>query len=413
MKRIGCKIATTALAVLALAACGGNTLPLGSSSGAVKAASANTASAVFASKKPAISYSAAAKTTAAAAVGGKLTHLLPVAGSKVVNVADYGANGKDRGSDTDAITKALAAAGKGGTVIFPVGTYYCADVKVPSDVTLLSMTTYGFETNGTTVLTRNTRAATSILNLTGASNVTISGIAIEGLGATATQSLSGVKLVNAKNIDINDCRITTGGKGPAVYVENSTNVTVRNSMLHGSSYGVQAVSGSNLLLLNNWLTSDHPAGYYGSGSVKNVRITGNRIEWCGTGVLLESVTGHTIVGDYFDRCSIGGIRVTGGSDISMLGNVNQRNGPDHTADNSCNLYLNGVSNSVYRGNVMEAIQGDGADTNVSPEFAMILRSLKGCQIVYNASYHGYTSENLKDYGGHSGTTISNNVGTKR
>lgn len=183
-------------------------------------------------------------------------------------------------------------------------------------------------------------------------------------------------------------------------------------MLCGSAYGVGAISGSDILVYDNWLTSCHPAGYFAQSGVTSARVTANRIEWCGTGVLLDGASGQIIAGNYFDRCNIGGIRATGGSNIQMLGNINQRNGVLHGTDESCNLYLNGVSGAIYRGNVMEAIRGDGNDTNVTPETAMIIRNLKDSQIVYNTAYKGFTHDLLKDYGGHSGTTVSNNVGTK-
>lgn len=404
--------ALTVTLVTTLSLCVGMIPGVGAVSGGVNAkAAGGSASSIFAGSIKDLPVSDAASQTAKASVGGVLGRRPDISG-KIANVASFGAKGDDRSSDTEAIQKAINSLGGAGTVLFPAGTFYCAEIKVPSNVSLVSMTTFGFDGGGATQLLRNKPKASCILDLTGAQNVTISGISIEGMGASAQAALTGIRVVNAKNIDIAGGRIDTGYKGPAVYVENSANVTVRSAMLCNSSYGVEAVSGQNLLVVDCWLTSCHPAGYYGHGSVKNVRITANRIEWCGTGTLMENVNDHSLVGNYYDRCSIGGIRATGGSNIRMLGNINQRNGVNKGTDESCNLYLNGVSGAVYRGNVMEAIRGDGVDQNVTPETAMILRSLKNSQITYNAAYKGFTKELLKDYGGHSGATISNNVGTR-
>ena len=55
--------------------------------------------------------------------------------------------------------------------------------------------------------------------------------------------------------------------------------------------------------------------------------------------------------------------------------------------------------------------GDGADTNVSPEYAMILRGLRNSRIVGNTAYKGYVAQLLLDYGGHRDTEIAGNPGT--
>lgn len=405
MKHPVCRSVLTACLAVMFTACAGKMGPEVSAQSSQK-----TASGIFAGGRS-IPWSETAKDTAKAAVGGTLDGTLP-SQSKVANVVDFGAKGDDRSSDAEAIRKAIESLGGGGTVLFPAGTYYCADIHVPSNVSLVSMTTFGFDGDGATQLVRNTRDAVCILDLTGSKNVAIQGISINGLGKSAQQDITGIRVVNAQNVDISGGRIGTDYKGPAVYVENSTGVTVRDAMLQGSRYGVEAVSGKNLLITDCWLTSCHPAGYYGHGSVQDVRITANRIEWCGTGTLMEGVNNHTLVGNYYDRCNIGGIRATGGSGLTMLGNVNQRNGVTKGTDESCNLFLDEVSNAIYRGNVMEAIQGDGNDTNVTPETAMILRGLKNGQIVFNTAYRGFTREMTKDYGGHSNTVIEGNTGTK-
>ncbi|HIW74404.1 MAG TPA: right-handed parallel beta-helix repeat-containing protein [Firmicutes bacterium] len=376
-----------------------------------KPAAVRSASGLFADGVPAIPLSGAAEQTAEAAVNGALGSTVP-GQARVVSVADFGAKGDDRSSDTDAIRKAIQALGGAGTVLFPAGTYYCAEIAVPSNVSLVSMTTFGFDGNGATQLVRNSRSAGCILDLTGSENVLIQGISIDGLGKSAQQEICGIRVKDARGVEISGGRIVTDYRGPAIYVEHSAGVSVRGCMLGSARYGVEAAGGEDLLIADCWLTSCHPAGYYGYGGTQGVRITANRIEWCGAGVLLDGVKAHEIIGNYFDRCSIGGIRATGGEGLTMLGNINQRNGVSHGTDESCSLFLDGVDGAVYRGNVMEAIRGDGNDTNVTPETAMILRGLKNSQIVFNTAYRGFTGELLKDYGGHSGTTIADNVGVR-
>lgn len=368
------------------------------------------ASELFASGMPAMEASAAARETAEYAANGWLGRLPGTRGTTVC-VTDFGARGDDRVSDTEAILRAMEAAGEGGTVLFPAGTFYCAELRVPSRCSLLSMTTWGFDGSGATVLVRNTRSASCILDLTGVEDVVIGGISVDTLGKTAQTEVDAIRIVNSRRVDIAGGKLTTGYRGRAVYVENSSRVTVRGAMLANSSYGVEAVSGEELLIADCWLTSCHPAGYYGHGTVRQVRLTANRIEWCGTGVLLEGASEHTAEGNYFDRCTIGGIRAVGGGGLRLCGNINQRNGVTKGTDESCNVYLDGVTGAEYRGNVMEAIRGDGADTNVSPEYAMILRGLRNSRIVGNTAYKGYVAQLLLDYGGHRDTEIAGNPGT--
>lgn len=83
-------------------------------------------------------------------------------------------------------------------VLFPEGSYYCADIRVPSGVTLMSMTTFGFDGNGATQLVRNKANASCILDLTGSRDVTVYGISLDGLSKSAQSHGHGVKVVGAK-----------------------------------------------------------------------------------------------------------------------------------------------------------------------------------------------------------------------
>ena len=102
--------ALTAILVMTLPFCGGlvPSIPMRVS------AAGGSASDIYANSISSIPLSDAAARMAAAPVGGTPS-LLPVTGGKTVNVADFGANGGDRSSDTEAIRKAIESLGGAGT----------------------------------------------------------------------------------------------------------------------------------------------------------------------------------------------------------------------------------------------------------------------------------------------------------
>jgi len=65
--------------------------------------------------------------------------------SSVFNVVDFGAKGDSQTPDSEAIQKALDAAGRvGGTVCFPAGRYPCHDLKVHPHTTVLAEPQWGY-----------------------------------------------------------------------------------------------------------------------------------------------------------------------------------------------------------------------------------------------------------------------------
>src|SRR5271165_4057306 len=65
--------------------------------------------------------------------------------ASVFNVADFGAKGDGKTPDTEAIQKALDAAGAvWGTVYLPAGRYPCHDLKVHPHTTVLAEPQWGY-----------------------------------------------------------------------------------------------------------------------------------------------------------------------------------------------------------------------------------------------------------------------------
>ena len=69
--------------------------------------------------------------------------------ASVYNVLDFGAKGDGKTPDSEAIQKALDAAGAvSGTVYFPAGRYLCHDLKVHPHTTVLAEPQWGYRGEG-------------------------------------------------------------------------------------------------------------------------------------------------------------------------------------------------------------------------------------------------------------------------
>src|SRR5512135_2794182 len=87
----------------------------------------------------------------------------------VFNVLDFGAKGDGKTPDSEAVQKALDAAGAvSGTAYFPSGRYLCHDLKVHEHTTVLAEPQWGYRGDAGAVLLLDSNEALCLLNITGA-----------------------------------------------------------------------------------------------------------------------------------------------------------------------------------------------------------------------------------------------------
>src|ERR1044071_8763673 len=92
--------------------------------------------------------------------------------SSVFNVCDFGAKGDGKTPDSEAIQKALDAAGAvSGTAYFPAGRYLCHDLKVHPHTTVLAEPQWGYRGDAGAMLCLDSDEAECLLNITGAFGV--------------------------------------------------------------------------------------------------------------------------------------------------------------------------------------------------------------------------------------------------
>src|ERR1039458_1560844 len=89
--------------------------------------------------------------------------------SSVFNVLEFGAKGDGKTPDSEAIQKALDAAGAvSGTVYLPAGRYPCHDLRVHPHTTVLAEPQWGYRGDAGAMLLLDSDEADCVLNITGA-----------------------------------------------------------------------------------------------------------------------------------------------------------------------------------------------------------------------------------------------------
>ncbi|MBQ7590489.1 MAG: right-handed parallel beta-helix repeat-containing protein [Verrucomicrobia bacterium] len=340
-----------------------------------------------------------------------------------LNVLDFGAKGDGKTSDTDAIQKALDAAGKiNGTVYFPAGIYRCHGLKVPAYVTLLGdpCWIYHCEKRGA-VLELDSRDTDCLLDITGAFAARIRGMVLCGI-PNAEKPIHGIYLNNKEKwspkedtIVIDDTKVMNFS-GHGVFFRRVWLFIVRHSQFMSNKGDGIRLLGWDGFVTDNQFSANGGNGFGCDDVGATVMFTANRVEWNrGYGLFIHGGDDWNVTGNSFDRNHGAGLYALKAQAVTVTGNVFRRCGKDSSylseGEHSCQVRLEDCHGFSMTGNTCLAGQDDGGKGLFTPQVGFIVKKMSHSVIMGNTLWNGYMNEMIVDQGEHGEDFIlKDNVG---
>lgn len=354
-----------------------------------------------------------------------------------IDILSYGADPSGERDSTEAIQRALDEAakktgGRGGMVYVPEGIYLCADLQMRAGVTLQGCASWGYRRIGGCILKLNQKKkdAVCLLNLTGAYGCTVSHLTISGTDhprgkecGSYREDGNGIHGIYLSYPDmgtrggkteediptLEHCKIC-GFSGDAVHYHNVWCFRIRHCQLCDSQNGLY-LRGVDGFILDNWFSANREWGIYTGedGYNSSVIVTACRVEWNRAGgFFITGARNWQITANSFDRNFGPAVRLDSNhsrvipysNTISVTGNNFNRSGVGREGDDAAHLVLNEVYSVTVTGNTFMAGAQDNYQGEVSPKYAIAVRSLKSVVICSNAMQNACTERLLVDHGGH-------------
>lgn len=169
--------------------------------------------------------------------------------------------------NANSIHKAITAAHQGDTLLIQKGLYKEHDITIQKKLVLIGI--------GFPVIDAESKYQVFLIR---SDSVTIKGLQIQNVGTASMTDLAGIKIINAKNVTIDNNRLINNTFG--VYLQNSTLCNVINNTIQcnikdelNGGNGVHAWKSDHLLVKGNTI-SGHRDGIYFE-FVTESRITDN------------------------------------------------------------------------------------------------------------------------------------------
>lgn len=184
-------------------------------------------------------------------------------------VAGYGKQIKVQPGGTT-IQSAVAAANNGDTIFIAPGSYIEHDIAVNKRLTILGQHFPVIDAAG--------KFQGFLIQH---DSVYIAGIQVSNTGRTAMTDMAGIKIINAKKVQVINCKLINNSFG--IYLQNATGCTVQNNLIKSTianeingGNGIHAWKSADLIISNN-IVSGHRDGLYFE-FVTNSKILANHSE---------------------------------------------------------------------------------------------------------------------------------------
>ena len=362
----------------------------------------------------------------------------------MIDICSLGAVGDGRTDNTDVLQKAIdKAAETQMTLYVPEGVFLTGSLHFHPRVGMVGSPVWSYSDSGGSVLRLNSETATCLIDITGATGVTLNGLCLDGrnlgtgihgilannLQYSPKESLrkhshvdnSGAAIEGESGIRIERCRIGHFS-GDGMRLERIWAFHIRNCMSISNAGNGVWVRGWDGFLLDNCLSLNGEAGYGAYEENASITMTGNRIEWNRAGgIICQGGAHYNITGNYIDRSGGPGIwfRPRGGVNstvVSAVANVIYRSGkPDwcpHDEYASAHARFDNVHGLVFSGNSMNAGKDDKGLGQFSPQYGIVYTGLANSIIKDNVMHLGVLKELLVNRGMNGAEVIvKDNVGS--
>lgn len=306
------------------------------------------------------------------------------------NVKDLGAKGDGLTDDSASINAAIAA-GAGGVVYFPKGTYLIKQLSTPAANTRIIG-----DGKGVTILKRNRSTNDAYLLLLGNPGSSLSNLTIDGNRSNNRGISGGELVVTGEDVDLNNFEITNS-EWLSLQIQ-AKRTRIRNCNLTGSASGVEgalmgiwmATSAATDTLIEGCTISDYRlgaifAGGAGAEAAGRIRIINNTFsgnhrqnkESGGGQVAFGGIGGHIVMGNTF---------IVGGGSDSLLTSGIEANGGATIVGNSFHgdrIHMDGIvlqlgSHYSVSGNQVTGFRGTGLLVNTGvTDFTITGNDLNG------------------------------------
>lgn len=346
-----------------------------------------------------------------------------------INVKNFGAAGNGQNDDTEAIQRAIDAAGKagGGGVFFPAGTYMVSTLKVPSYVALVGTPSWSYHHGGGTMLKLSDAEVKTMIDLTGSYGARVSGLGLDGDGLG--QGICGIYLDGTDHqqedtVTIENCRIARFS-GDGIRFNNIWAFTIKGCMIifnDGDGFSFTHWDG---WIHDNIFNNNKGFGINAKPWNASLTIVNNRIEWnYRGGIAIAAGSHYNINNNYIDRSGGPGIIIQGENGIdskhercssfSITGNVIYRSGAKTALDSydNCHVRFDYEAGLVFTGNTMTVGKNDSGTGQLSPSYGIVYRSLRNSVLKDNVLHRGATEQLLVDQGDNDETClVKDNIGS--